>query len=148
ATSKFDLTLFTEPDPARGGALGCTIEYSSELFEFHRIERMARHLTKLLGAVVQDPEQPLSEIPILSEGERSKVLADFNATKREPKSNEQTVQELFAKQAALTPEAIAVEHGDKKRTYAELDREAEAWATHLVAHGIGPDVAVAVCFDR
>ncbi|XXF74928.1 amino acid adenylation domain-containing protein [Myxococcaceae bacterium GXIMD 01537] len=140
--SKFDLTLFAEP---REGALACQIEYSTDLFDEERIERMAAHLGLLLEAVAEEPELHISEIPILSREER-RQLAELNRTER-PYTG-RTLPELFARQVQKTPDAVAIEHRGEARTYRQLDTEAEALADRLAALGVGPGVRVAICLDR
>ncbi|MEA2626057.1 MAG: hypothetical protein QOD06_2102 [Candidatus Binatota bacterium] len=58
------------------------------------------------------------------------------------------VHELFAAQAARTPDRVAVVCGRAQVTYAELNRRANQLAHHLRAHGVGPNVLVGVCLER
>ena len=60
---------------------------------------------------------------------------------------EQGVHQLFAAQAARTPDAVAVVGGDQRLTYRELDRRANQLAHHLRACGVGADV-VGLCLER
>ncbi len=52
-TAKFDLTLSLVPD---GTALSAVFEYSTDLFEPARIERMAHHFVALLHQLLAQPE--------------------------------------------------------------------------------------------
>ena len=56
--------------------------------------------------------------------------------------------ELFAQQAALHPQAIALRHQETTLTYAQLDSAANQLARHLVLQGIGPDVIVGLLLPR
>jgi non-ribosomal peptide synthetase component F len=56
--------------------------------------------------------------------------------------------ELFERQAARNPEAVAVVFGDRQVSYRELNERANRVAHHLRKHGIGPDVLVGVCLNR
>ncbi len=58
------------------------------------------------------------------------------------------VHRLVEAQAARTPEACAVTHGEHGLTYRELNRRANAFARHLRGLGVGPDVPVGVCLGR
>ena len=58
------------------------------------------------------------------------------------------VHELIAKQAARTPDQIAVVAGDRELSYRELDRRAERVAGRLAALGAGPDLPVAMVLGR
>ncbi|MFE4749735.1 amino acid adenylation domain-containing protein [Streptomyces mirabilis] len=55
---------------------------------------------------------------------------------------------LVGRQASLTPEAIAVEHGRQRMTYAELDARSNRLAHLLRAQGAGPDLPVGVRLAR
>ena len=60
--SKFDLTLFLTD---MGEEIWAEMEYSTDLFDAASIERMFGHYQTLLEAVAADPEQRLSELPLL-----------------------------------------------------------------------------------
>ncbi len=141
--SKFDLTLFVEP---KDGALACSIEYDTDLFDADRIERMAAHLGRLFQAIADEPELQASELPLLSHDER-RLLSELNRTERTFSSGH-TLPELFERQAQKTPDAVALEHVGDARTYRQLDAEANALADRLIALGVGPGVRVALCLDR
>ncbi|HSF42757.1 MAG TPA: amino acid adenylation domain-containing protein, partial [Thermoanaerobaculia bacterium] len=65
-----------------------------------------------------------------------------------PYPREATIHGLFAEQARLTPEAVAVVFGDETLTYAELHARAGCLAARLAALGVGPDVPVGLCAER
>jgi amino acid adenylation domain-containing protein len=59
-----------------------------------------------------------------------------------------TVHEGFELQAALTPDAVAVEFEDVSVTYAQLDARADHLARHLRGLGVCPDAVVGICIER
>ena len=63
----------------RGQQLTGTLEYNTDLFDAATIERMLGHFRTLLEGIVADPDQRLSELPLLTAAERQQ-LADWNAT--------------------------------------------------------------------
>jgi acyl-CoA synthetase (AMP-forming)/AMP-acid ligase II/acyl carrier protein len=73
--SKFDLTLFLV-DLAE--SIQVDVEYSTDLFDESRIERMIGHLRTLLEGVVASPEQSLAELPLLTSAERHQLLVEWN----------------------------------------------------------------------
>lgn len=61
---------------------------------------------------------------------------------------EATLAELFAAQAARSPQAIAVEDDNETLTYRELDTRANHLAGRLNAYGAGPETIIAVALPR
>jgi amino acid adenylation domain-containing protein len=144
AATKFDLTFTLREE---GGDLTGGIEYASDLFDAATVRRMAGHLRTLLAGLAASPESPVSELPLLSAEERRQILVDWNQTAAEfPR--EATLHELFAEQAARTPEAVAVVDGDFELTYGELARRAGFLARRLRAAGVGPESRVALATER
>ncbi len=143
-TSKFDLTLSLAE---RHGRLTGFFEYSTDLFEPARIERMAGHFETLLKSIVADPNQPISTISILTEGERQQLLMEWNDTAADyPKDS--CIHELFEAQVERTPEAIAVQFEGKQLTYRELNSRANQLAHYLQGLGVGPEKLVGICIER
>jgi amino acid adenylation domain-containing protein len=50
--------------------------------------------------------------------------------------------------SAAFPNSIALSHGDRRMTYAELDRRAKRFAGYLSQCGVVPDGTVAICMER
>ncbi|MGN6479689.1 amino acid adenylation domain-containing protein, partial [Luteibacter sp.] len=138
-----DLQLHVFDDAVFGGFF----EYATDLFDAETIARLGRGLTVLLEAVVSDPDVRLSRVSILPGEERERLLHAWNATAADY-PRDRTIQELFAAQAALTPEAVAAVHGEETVGYAELDRRANRLAHHLRGLGVGPEVVVGLCLER
>ncbi|MER6175999.1 amino acid adenylation domain-containing protein [Streptosporangium sp. NPDC001681] len=139
----FDLTLeFVERD----GALDVMIEYSTDLFDRETAERMAGHLEVLLAAVTEAPDRPLARLPLLTEAER-RSLAGWNGRLRDRRAD-LPVHRLFAERVRRAPDAVALECGERRWTYAELDERANRVAHRLRALGVGPDVPVVACAER
>ena len=76
-TSKFDLTLFVRE---RGGSLQAVVEYNTDLFEAETIRRMLGHYQTLLEGIVANPDQRLSDLPLLTSAERHQLLVEWNRT--------------------------------------------------------------------
>ncbi|MFM2051975.1 MAG: non-ribosomal peptide synthetase, partial [Pseudomonadota bacterium] len=142
-TSKFDLTLSVE---ARGEALACDWEYSTDLFRPETIARMHAHLQALLEGIVADPRQPVARLPMLTDADRAQLRA-WNQTEVALPS-ELTVVDLFEQQVDRTPDAPAAVFEGATLSYAELDARANQVAHALVARGVGPDVLVGLCVPR
>jgi amino acid adenylation domain-containing protein/non-ribosomal peptide synthase protein (TIGR01720 family) len=144
ASATFDLTLdFHERD----GKLAGFAEYSTDLFDEPTIAAMIGHLRVLLTGIVDDPDTRLDRLPLLSDGERRRLVVDANDTGLEfPAAR--CIHERLADQAARHPGDTAVIAGDDVLTFAELDERANRLAHHLVTLGVGPGVLVGVHMDR
>ena len=130
---------------ARGGDLSLRLS-AQPRFEPATVERLLAHLGSLLQALAANPDRPPRELPMLSEGERRQVLVDWNDT-ASPFPN-LSIPELFAEQAALRPDAIAIEQGEERLTYRELQERAGRVARRMIAGGLRPEQRVAVLAER
>ncbi|HEX2189759.1 MAG TPA: amino acid adenylation domain-containing protein, partial [Longimicrobiaceae bacterium] len=142
-TTKFDLSLGMG---AAGDGLGGVIGYATELSDAETAERMAGHFRALLARIAADPDARISALSLLDAEEAAAVLDAPNATGRPLPAG--PVHEVFAAQAAATPDAVAVECGDERLTYAELDSRARSVAARLRALGVGPEARVGICLER
>ncbi|WP_043408130.1 non-ribosomal peptide synthetase, partial [Archangium violaceum] len=143
-TTKFDLTLEVLE---RSDGLYCTFEYATELFEPSTVVRMAGHLAVLARQVVETPEKPLAELTLLSQAERQQVLVEWNQTQTDyPRHG--SIHGHFEAQARLTPDAIAVQEGEQRLTYRELDERANQLAWHLRSLGVGTEAMVGLLLER
>ena len=141
--ANFDLTVeFQE----RTGSLAGSLEYNTDLFDPSTVERMTAHLVVLLRGIASHPDRPLSTVPWLTDVERELVVNGFNDTEAE--LPEVSVPELFAAQAARTPQAVALRADGVTVTYAQLDAAADRLAQELVTLGVGLESPVAVLMDR
>ena len=143
-SARFDLSIVVREHS--DGSLHGRIEYATDLFDQTTIDRLIGHFTTLLGAVAANPAQRLSELPILTAPERQQVLVDWNATSRP--YDRRCLHELFAEQAARTPQAIAVVSEEDRISYGELDRRTNQLARELARLGVRPGMLVGICVER
>jgi amino acid adenylation domain-containing protein len=143
-TAKFDLSLSMSEAP---DGLKATLEYNTDLFDVATITRMVGHLQVLLDGIVADPEQRISELPLLTKAEKHQLLVDWNDTKRDY-SKDKCIHELFEEQAEKTPYAIALVFEDQQLTYRELNNRANRLAHYLQKLGVVPDTLVGVFVER
>ncbi len=142
-TAKFDLTLnFTEADHE----LRLTLEYSTDLFEAATATRMLGHLQTLLESAVANPEQHISELPLLTNDEQQQLLSEWNDTARDYPA--ECVHSMFEKQARLTPDSVAVVFDNDRQTYRELNARANQIAHLLQRLGVGPESFVGIYLER
>lgn len=122
-------------------------QYATDLFGADTIHRMASNLAFLLQSIVNNPTKPIHELVLVGEEEQTLLLKGFNQSDVVYPKGE-CVHQLFEKQAALTPDNIAVIYGSQKITYAELNAQSNQLARHLVALGVKPDSLVGLCVER
>src|SRR6185369_4009613 len=97
-TAKFDLTIAVETTP---DTLKCNAEYNADLFERARIGRMLGHFETLLQGITENVDQPISQLPLLSEAERLELSGAWRDSRRDFNLDEH-VHELFERQAEKT----------------------------------------------
>jgi len=171
-TADFDLTLsLTQAEELIG-----RLEYNTDLSDSETIKRMIGHFRVLLEGVVANPDRRISDLLLLTETERHRLLVERNDTQAEY-PREKCVHELFEEQVERTPDAVAVvacsstgpwsfgpgtlgpsaqgrrakgsEHSDGQHlTYRALNRRANQLAHHLQGLGVGPEVLVGVHVER
>lgn len=140
--TKYDLTLNLEE---RADGLYCALEYATDLFLSATAEHLLRQYEALLGALLQQPEQAIGDLPIQLQSEAA-LWADLNRTERAVAPT--TIHQLFRAQVALTPERPAVTDGTGTYTYAQLDRWSDQIAHQLCARGVGPEQVVGLSVER
>jgi amino acid adenylation domain-containing protein len=139
-----DLSLyFWEASDGIGGL----IEYSTDLYVRPTIVRMAQHFQNVIEEALADPLCLVADLSLLSAAERSQILIEWNDTAPQP-SREACVHDLFAAQAARTPDAVAVEQGERRLTYRELDGRSSRLADLLRERGVGSEVLVGCRAER
>jgi len=143
-TAKFDLTLFVED---RGRELVAIFEYNTDLFKATTITRMLGHFQTLLEGIVANPNQRLSDLPLLTEVERNQLLIEWNQT-RTDSSHNLCIHQLLEEQVERTPDAVAVIFGNQQLTYRELNQRANQLAHYLQKLGVKPEVFVGICVER
>ncbi|MEM7308288.1 MAG: amino acid adenylation domain-containing protein [Planctomycetota bacterium] len=128
--TQFDLTLFAQETEE---GLLAELTYNVTLFEPAFIERMGRHLTRLLEHLGRSPEREHALAPLVSEDERSERAAVCGPDEPEPWL---PVHRSFERQAAATPDRRALEWDTGELTFAELDARVRRLAAGLAARGV------------
>ncbi|WP_233103781.1 non-ribosomal peptide synthetase [Streptomyces flavofungini] len=145
ATAKFDLEFNFGIDPDER-SMRCTLEYATDLFDRSTMEAVADRFMRVVRAFVADPGTRVGSVDVLDAAERELVIHRFNDTAAP--TPDVTVPALFERQAAATPDAVAVESDGVTLTYAELNARAEQVARALAGRGARPESTVAVALPR
>ncbi|MFF3750435.1 amino acid adenylation domain-containing protein [Streptomyces sp. NPDC002018] len=141
-TAHYPFTLVVAP----GDRLHVKLDHQLELFDRGTTEAVLDRLIRVLDQFVADPRVPVGRLAPVGGPERERVLREWNTTEAAPTGS--SVPELFAAQAARTPDAVAVVDGKRTVTYAELDAAAARLAGHLARRGVRRGHRVAVLMER
>ena len=120
-TAKFDLTMQVEDT---GGGLAGSLEYSTDLFDDAKIDRLLGHFRTLLEGAAADPDRRIAELPLLPQDERRDLLEIPDAPSPET-AGAPCLHEMFERRARLAPAATALTFEDQALSYEELDSRAE-----------------------
>ena len=143
-TAKFDLSLSLSESEA--GLVG-RLNYNTDLFDAMTVKRMVEHFERLLEAAVANPDEQLSQLRLLTETEKNRVLFEWNETYRDYSADD-LVHSAFATQAELTPDAVAVRFEQRQLTYGELNERANWVARYVRSLGIKPESLVGIFLER
>ncbi|HEY7407080.1 MAG TPA: amino acid adenylation domain-containing protein [Gemmatimonadaceae bacterium] len=137
------LTIFAALEPE----VVLRISYDRHRFDDATVTRMVGHLRTLLEAMAGDPGRTLSELPLITNEERQRLLLDYNDTRHE-RTSSSLVHEVIAQHAAQMPDTPAVEFEGAVVSYGELDRRANQLAHALCAAGVTPGALVGLAVER
>ncbi|MEC1623777.1 amino acid adenylation domain-containing protein [Bacillus mojavensis] len=148
-SAKFDVTLEISEsrlDDGTPNGLEGLLEYSTDLFKRETVQALADRLLRLLEAAEAAPDQKIGSLDILAPEERSITATDWQSVSE--KIPQACLPELFEKQAALSPDSIAVVYKDKAMSYTELNERANRLARLLISKGVGTEQFVALALPR
>jgi len=121
-------------------------DYQTEVFTEDEIDHLHENFVYLIEKVLSNPEEKISDLYILSEEERQRLLYLFNDTAREyPQSN---IQELFEMSVADNPQQTALVFEDKSFSYTELNKRVNQLAKLLRQKGAARKTVVGVALRR
>jgi len=143
-TAQCDLSLLLWE--TKTGLMGVW-EYNTDLFDEATIARMAGHFQTELEGIVANPQQRVSELPLLTQQERHQLLFEWNNTTKEYPFDK-CIHQLFEEQVERSPDAVAVVFEEEQLTYRELNSRANQLAHYLRSLGVGSEVLVGICVER
>ena len=110
-----------------------------------QIKSMSNYFQQTLTRALEADDTVVSKLNGVLESDWTRICK-FNAVT--PESHDRCIHEIIQEQTLLQPESEAVCSWDGSLTYRELDQLASQLAYHLQAQGVGPEVRVALCFDK
>lgn len=124
-----------------------TMEYSTDLFNAHTIQRLLSHYERLLGEMVDHPQSRISELRMMSDAEHEQIL-NWGGKASTENEKYHCLHHLFEAQVRRTPEKTAVEFDESHLTYQQLNDRASVIAESLRRHGTVIENIVGVCVER
>ncbi|MFD4573897.1 amino acid adenylation domain-containing protein [Streptomyces sp. NPDC058417] len=138
----YPLTLAVTP----GASLELSVAYRPDLYDAATAGTIAARLRDLVGQFAAGGATPVGRLRTQSDTERAALLELGDDLGHEVP--DVSLTDLFARQAAATPDATALVFEDERLSYADLDERANRLARALVARGVGPERTVALGLPR
>ncbi|CAI8969681.1 non-ribosomal peptide synthase/polyketide synthase [Pseudomonas chlororaphis] len=128
---------------------GLSLEFSYDLARFSaaQVAQLSADLQHLLAQMVALPQAPLGELRLLDGAGQAAVLA-VSQPQALHLHSEQLVHQRFAAQAAATPDALALQAGDQRLSYGQLNALANRLAHRLLEQGVAPGQRVGLAMGR
>ncbi len=142
--AQVDLTFMVNSAPA--GDWQGAVTFAADLFDESTVHTLATRFVTLLDALTDDVHMAIGDVSILGADEASLITEAQRGLVR-PLPTEDLASALAASVAAY-PEREALVFRDRSVSYEELGARVNTLARQLIAAGVGPDVAVAVCIPR
>lgn len=140
----FELALQVAVNPDGEGA-SVSIHYAPTRYSDAAIRRLLDQYLALLPALVERPSASIATPSCIGKAEREALLA-MNAAALDCGTLALPVR--IAQWAERTPEATALESGERRLSYAELTQHVNRLAHWLIAQGVGPERLVALDIER
>jgi enterobactin synthetase component F len=144
-SSAEDLMVFVY-DRGTDADLRFDLDANPALYDVAELDEHRRRLLRLIEQVLANPGTPLRELDILGDGERQRLLCEWNNTAATVPDI--SVPRLVEQWAAATPEAPAIVFEQTMVSYRELHKRSLRQARWLVANGVQPGDIVAVALPR
>ena len=126
-TARLDVQITLAETRGSGGepaGLRGAVTVAADLFDEPAARALSERFARVLAAVAADPGARPYQVQVLDRAEREQLVTGWNDTAAVVPDG--TLPQLFAAQAARTPDAAAVVAGGAL-SYAELDARASGW---------------------
>src|SRR5690606_34285398 len=130
-----------------GDAVAVSLHFDRTLLDDGGARQWLAAWHNLLDAMLASPQAPIDG-PDLLDATQARAPLERDAAAAVAFPPVAAVHRLFEAQAARTPGATALVHGDRRLDYAALNARANRLARHLRALGVGADERVAIYVDR
>ncbi|MED1809085.1 non-ribosomal peptide synthetase DhbF [Bacillus subtilis] len=133
-------------DRTDGSGLRIDVDANPEVYSESDIKLHQQRILQLLQTASAGEDMLIGQMELLLPEEKEKVISKWNETAKSEKLV--SLQDMFEKQAVLTPERIALMCDDIQVNYRKLNEEANRLARLLIEKGLGPEQFVALALPR
>jgi amino acid adenylation domain-containing protein len=133
-------------DRADGSGLRIVVDANPNCYTADEVATHLRRFLAFLRRVTSAPAAPVAEADLLLDGERHRLLTEWNDTARDLPPV--TIPDLFEQRVAATPDRPALVADGGTFTFAELNRRANRLARLLVEEGAAPECYAALLLPR
>ncbi|MED4611883.1 non-ribosomal peptide synthetase DhbF [Bacillus subtilis] len=133
-------------DRTDGSGLRIDVDANPEVYSESDIKLHQQRILQLLQTASAGEDMLIGQMELLLPEEKEKVISKWNETAKSEKLV--SLQDMFEKQAVLTPERIALMCDDIQVNYRKLNEEANRLARLLIEKGIGSEQFVALALPR
>ncbi|WP_207249022.1 non-ribosomal peptide synthase/polyketide synthase, partial [Pseudomonas sp. FW305-55] len=129
-----------------GSCLRLEFGYDQACFSARQVAQLSRNLHHLLVQMLADAQAPIGNLLLLDQAARRDMLALSQSPSQAQRHLR--VHERIAAQASATPDAMAVQAGEARLSYAQLNARANRLAHRLLELGVGPGQRVGLAARR
>ncbi|MFS1513883.1 non-ribosomal peptide synthase/polyketide synthase [Chengkuizengella sp. SCS-71B] len=127
--------------------LSLHVQYNCNQISKGTMQRFIGHIREVLTQVIENPNLLLSDIYVVTDQEKKRLLVEFNNTATDyPK--EKMIYERFEELVQKIPDQYAIIFEEKKLTYKELNDRANQIANVLKRKGVQSEDIVGIMVDR
>ena len=144
SVAKFDLTYSIIP---LGERHAVSLEFCTALFREDTARRLLNNYIEVLKNIAENCEQKICEVNMITDGDRSQILGEFNDTSAYYPKNV-TVIDMLEEKAEEMPDNIAVKYDGTNVTFRELNAKANRLGNALRSRDIVTNDFVLLIAER
>lgn len=112
------------------------------------LNNMQEHINELLESIVNNQQQSISRLNLISIKEKKTILEEWNQTEDLTCITDKCLHQLFEEQVVKSPNRIALVYENKNVTYEGLNLYANQLAYLLRDYNVGTETLVALGMER
>jgi amino acid adenylation domain-containing protein/non-ribosomal peptide synthase protein (TIGR01720 family) len=139
----YPITLYFNMQPK----LTLNVLFYKKYYDEKTMNQIVSSFSHILDELIGDEAETVGDLHIMPSHEYKKIVYDWNQTEMVyPKAS--CYYDLFEEQVVKHGDNIAVQQGDNKLSYRELNIISNKLANRLSKMGVGPDVLVGIYIEK